>query len=101
MKVSQLLIIAPLIWAFTTQAYADINGSKALAICEDNIRSRTDGSIYHKFHHRPPASTRGAKYTFWINSTLKNEEQKYLLRSKCVISRDGEVLLVEIEEGRW
>lgn len=102
MKLSQLYIITALLWAIAApQALADVNSSQALDICQDSIRARTDGSVYHKFRNRPAISTRGGKYTFWINSTLKNEERKYLLRSKCEISKAGEIQLLEIEEGRW
>ena len=102
MRLSQLLIIGQFIWAITaTQAHADINSNQALTVCKDAIRARTDGTVYHKFRNNSATSTRGGKYTFWINSTLKNEERKYLLRSKCISSKVGELLLVEIEEGRW
>ena len=102
MKISQLAIMGPLIWAIaTSQALAEVNSGQALNICKDMIRARTDGSVYHKFRNSPATSTRGGRYTFWINSTLKNEERKYLLRSKCMTSKQGELLLVEIEEGRW
>lgn len=102
MKLSQLFVIGSILLAITaTPAHANISTGQALTICKDTIRARTDGSVYHKFRKRPATSTRGEKYTFWINSTLKNEQRKYLLRSKCITDNNGEILSVEIEEGRW
>lgn len=102
MKISQLFVIGSILLAIAaTPVDANISTGKALTICKDTIRARTDGSVYHKFRNRPATSTRGEKYTFWIDSTLKNEQQKYLLRSKCVTDNNGDILLVEIEEGRW
>lgn len=102
MKASQLLVVGLLLWTATSvQAGVDLSSSQTLEVCKSSIRERTDGTIYHRFRRDHAISTRGNKYTFWINSTLENEERRYLLRSKCITSKQGELLSVEIEEGRW
>lgn len=89
------LLLAPL------YGQAAINSSEALGLCKENISDRTDGSVYHKFKMNPATSTRGGVLTLWIDSTMKNEQRKFLLKSKCIVSKSGELIDLEIEEGRW
>lgn len=90
-----------LVLSFSVQADFELNSAEAQDVCELAIVERTDGTVYHKFKQGPAISTRGGRYKFWINSTMRNDERKYLLRSVCELSSDGELLSLEIEEGRW
>lgn len=97
-----VVIISSLLGTVTAaQADTGINGGQALDLCKNTIRERTAGTHYHKFRRDHTTSTRGGDYTFKINSVMKNDERKYLLRSRCVVTKTGDIETLEIEEGRW
>ena len=100
-RIPSLAISTLLLIPVHGQAAETINSHDAMIICKAAIIDRTDGSVYHKFRRDEAVSTRGGKFTLRINSRLKNEQRKYLLKSTCIVSMEGKLLDLEIEEGQW
>lgn len=88
-----------------TTGLATINSygstSSALEECRDAVKAQYDSPEAHYFYRRPAISTRGDKYTFWINSSAAEGKGKMAVKSRCVTDEQGQVLSLKTARGRW
>lgn len=77
-----------------------INGVQGAEACKQEIRTYASQAELH-FQRESAASFRGSSFTYWINASSRFGEQRGPMRYRCEISRNGEVLEVIEEEGRW
>lgn len=77
-----------------------INGVEGLELCKQQIETSA-GQAQLQFQRQSASSLHGSAFTYWINANSNRGEERGPMRYRCEISRNGEVLEVVKEGGRW
>jgi|SaaInlV_100m_DNA_5_1039725.scaffolds.fasta_scaffold01869_12 hypothetical protein len=82
-----------------------INGVQGEQMCKEHIANLVKDSGMKdselNFQRQAASSFRGSNFKYWINANERVGEQRATVRYRCEISRDGELVEVIEEPGRW
>ncbi|MBL4828012.1 MAG: hypothetical protein JKY66_09930 [Spongiibacteraceae bacterium] len=75
-----------------------LTGSQVLKQCKSSIGSQYQNQTL-KYKRRPAVSYSGGQYTYWIN--FRDQEQGEKSRAKCIMTKEGELVSLNVESGYW
>lgn len=101
MKTLTAAIVSATVLTSMTVGSAQASTRTALEQCKHAVKAQFDVPEDTYFYRYPAISTRGEKYTFWINSSAKMEDGKVAMKSRCETTEQGEVVSLRTSKGRW
>ncbi len=93
-----LVVLAATVGFAASNSYA--GSGSALQACKAEISAKYAESTV-KFRNNPATSKRGGKYTFWLNAVARVDGERQALKTKCVTTKEYEILSLDIENGSW
>lgn len=101
------LYLIVFIAVFSLSAHAEAGGSvkqltsgESLEHCKNALRSKNAAKQY-TFKRKVATRFKGGQFTHWINSTIAEAGKKATGKVKCIVSREGELVLLDEQPGRW
>lgn len=84
-----------------TASQAQASTQPALDACKQGVVELYTNASETKFKRQVAISQRGGQYTFWINASATIDGDASPLKAKCVTSKSGEIVSLQVENGRW
>lgn len=87
-------------WGWS-ESKISLNGVEAANECRTQIKEVYATNQDIRFMARPASSLSKGTYKFWINATVSDESGRESRRYMCEITREGDLLEILQEDGRW
>lgn len=78
-----------------------LNAREAAEACKTEISDTYAIESEIRFSRNPASSLSAGAYKFWINATEELDGTKSNVRYQCEITRNGELVGLTRESGRW
>jgi len=105
MKIFAFIVAATLTFGaasvVTATASEKINSRESLRLCKNAMEADMPEGTKYKFKRNTATSVEPDRYKHWINFLEINGKAKNMKKLLCETSREGEILVMEIKEGRW
>jgi hypothetical protein len=77
-----------------------LTSGQALDECKQALRKHNQSKEF-KFKRNAATRYKAGKFTYWINFSTTEAGNKSTGRAKCIMSKQGELVLLDVESGRW
>lgn len=78
-----------------------VNGKQSLRLCKSAMLEKLPENMSYKFKRNSATSVEKDRYKHWVNVLEINGSDKTSKKILCETSRTGEVLVLEVQSGRW
>lgn len=100
-SLAAFLIFGASVAAVGEESSQKINSKESLRICKSAVEAELADGESMKFARKAATSVEAGIFKHWINATQLTNNEKSSVKVLCETSRTGEVVTMQMEEGRW